>query len=348
MSDNKGTTLGIIALIIALTGVGLFAYDFFFAPKPGATGNPNTSSEIYNCTSSIEVQNALASIGSGKGTILITEDISISETIEINGGGEYIIQGVDSITIEITWVGTAINITNVSSCILKDFIIDGSAINDYGTPMISINEIHNNPVLVRNVDFEGDSINEAYGLDFYSNNVIIEGCVFNYLRTGAYSYSADNCRFIQNTVTNSYDALYFVGTDSSTIDSNVVNTTTRGIMLGANSFGTTVVNNIVRYVGYSGIRLFYADWTVITGNSIIYSIGGGSNLAGIALDGGDNCTVSDNFIGMIDSGSSGAGISLSNYADYNTVYGNYLLNNFDGIVPGTGSGNVFYDNQITP
>ena len=47
----------------------------------------------YPCSTDIEVKDALDTIGTGYGIITITNDITLSNTINISGGGVYIIQG---------------------------------------------------------------------------------------------------------------------------------------------------------------------------------------------------------------------------------------------------------------
>jgi len=63
----------------------------------------------------------------GAGTIIITENIILSNTITISGGGSYIIQGISpSITIDCNGDRAAFTILMTKTCLIKDLTLDAA------------------------------------------------------------------------------------------------------------------------------------------------------------------------------------------------------------------------------
>ncbi|MFX1281409.1 MAG: hypothetical protein ACFFA3_18825, partial [Promethearchaeota archaeon] len=89
MGDKRSSVLGIIALIIGVSGLGIGLFTFL---------DPFAAEELkgieYPISSEEEILSALSAIGTGYGVITFTSNITLTNTITINGGGNYIIQGV--------------------------------------------------------------------------------------------------------------------------------------------------------------------------------------------------------------------------------------------------------------
>jgi len=134
---------------------------------------------IYYCSTETDINNALTAIGSNGGTIIIESgSISLTGTINISGGGSYLIigQGFDTI-IDCNGNRTAFNITSAASCILRDFKILCDDITDT-TGAIIINEGSDNKVVVDNVAVDGTGNGEdAYAIILTSDNNIVKNCI---------------------------------------------------------------------------------------------------------------------------------------------------------------------------
>ena len=78
MGKGKSAVLGIIALIIGMSGLGLGLYTFL---------NPQVIEESkgieYSVSSETQIRDALDAIGMGYGILTITNNITLSGTIEI-------------------------------------------------------------------------------------------------------------------------------------------------------------------------------------------------------------------------------------------------------------------------
>jgi len=117
MVENRSSLFGIIAIIIGASGLGLGVFSVVnFQVMEGPQGPPGNDGQDgidgtdgvngidapgFYCSSESEINDALIIIGTGAGTIWIIEEITLSGTININGGGSYKIMGLaPSITID--------------------------------------------------------------------------------------------------------------------------------------------------------------------------------------------------------------------------------------------------------
>ncbi|UCD01930.1 MAG: hypothetical protein JSV23_02610, partial [Promethearchaeota archaeon] len=199
MGANKSSSIGmVIALIIGAAGLGLGAYTFVqdmitegvqgppgedgIDGIDGINGTDGSDAPGYYCASSLEVQQALDSIGNGQGKIIITSDITLNGEININGGGTYIIQGQTSaITINSGGNWGSFNISNTLSCTIQNLQLNVSGVTSPFLAIIAIEEINDNPVYIDNLQFLGDSFKLSVGISIYSDNVRIKNCYFSQL-----------------------------------------------------------------------------------------------------------------------------------------------------------------------
>ena len=91
--------MSLIALIIALLVGGGFLYLFFTDSLRGPAGQSGISAPGYYCSSRAEVQAAINAIGAGKGTIIIIADFPVDVQINVDQGGDLIIEGYGTPTL---------------------------------------------------------------------------------------------------------------------------------------------------------------------------------------------------------------------------------------------------------
>lgn len=201
------TPIVILAVIMAAGALGLGLYNSF-APAAstagtdgedgddGDTGDDGDRAPGYYCSSGAEVQNAIDTIGTGSGTIYITEDIILSSTILVDQGGEYIIQGDGAITVDCGGDRSAFNITNVEICTLRDIKIIRQV--NSNESFLFINDTNNNPVYIQNVHIKA-RIGKGVIID--SDNVWIQNCYMIGLDKGIILKSnSELCHILDNTL----------------------------------------------------------------------------------------------------------------------------------------------------
>jgi hypothetical protein len=178
MAGNKSSLLALIALIIGASGLGLSVYSFM---NFQIVEEPNGIE--YPVSSELEIKSALDEIGIGYGIITITGNITLTDTIDINGGGNYIIQGVGA-TIKCASDQNAFDIKNASSLTIQNIKIDTTAITMSSLSIIQIDEAKDNPIYIKNVQIIGDDNTMGWGILINSNNVWISECYFYKVRAG--------------------------------------------------------------------------------------------------------------------------------------------------------------------
>jgi len=269
---------------------------------------------IYYCASEEEINDALTDIGTGSGTIYITENIHLVNTIEIDGGGSYIIQGVSPSTfINCSGDRTAIDIDITSSCILRDLTIHAQDLVTSTLPIISVTD---SLTQIENVKIFGDADRNGRGIYVNAQHVEISNCFITNVRTGIYAWSL------------SYDM--------KVTDNSIFYCDTGSVGHGIYLYGdrTICTNNLVQYCR-SGIFV-YADYSIIS-NNLVYS----SFLYGIQIYLRYNSISSNVVRGQsVDAGSTTIyGIRVGSNADYNVFSGNnvYYVRN-SGAGDGIGLG----------
>ena len=382
MRENGLKTIAILGIIIGAVGLGFGAFATWQVQTGGAEGDDGddgiTTTIItydnvieYPCSSEAAINNALTAIGTGYGIITITANITLSGTIEIDGGGNYIIQSAGAI-IKCASTKRAFYITNARSLTIQNIKIDTSDVTDQALSIIRIYEASDNPIYIRNVHIIGDS--NLYGNCIYiiSDNVWISECYFYKVRTPIYQMGGNSAHIHDNVIDNFYMVGMYVPGSNNIIDGNFINSTgtvgNSGIDIGGyqeynkisnnvikNIYGIgielygkyhTVQNNVIVSTGESGIFI-NDNYSIIVGN-YISNITYNADFGGIQVDSGSYNVIDANGVYYCDApgGSVGNGILIGTDSYNNTVVGNNCLFNespFDNLGDNTYlSGNQFF------
>jgi len=375
MVENKSSIFGIIAIIIGATGLGLGAFSAISLqvvegeqglPGDDGTDGINGTDGIdgidapgYFCSSAVEVQQALDSIGKGSGTIIITASITLPSKINISGGGSYVIQGQGAgttITCNGNW--NAFDITNATYCAIKDLKIISFHSIGLITAIMNITEINDNPVYIENIQIVGISSHNGYGIHIGSENVWISDCHISEAYKSIYQTSSigiahiydntilkcsygidingDNNHISGNSMEDAGEAIRIMGSYNMVTNNLIINSP-YGIQLFRDN-NTIKANNM--YSIDFGILSFDCNYNIISGNSVL-----DGRITGIFLE---NCTsnvISGNLISYIGSDGiflenctsnvisgnqisfgKGNGIYLYYNSDYNIISGNSIIN----------------------
>jgi len=345
MGKNTGAMLGIIALIIGAAGAGMGVFLYLNPQVEEVVVEEELNGMEYPVSSESEINNALDAIGTGYGIITITNNITLNGTIDINGGGNYIIQGVGAV-IKCASSQGAFNITDAGSLTIQNIKIDTTEVVTANLNIIQINEINDNPIYIRNAYIEGDSNTIGRGIYINSDNVWVSECNFDSLAYAIWQDGGKKAHIDDNVIN-------YVGTGgirltgiSNFVESNLItNTGLYGIWTESTSSYSTISNNIIYFFDQWGIRIS-ADKNIITGNYIQWD-NDITESAGIYVDGSYN-TINGNGCFNIEILTIlyGFGIRIAAGSN-NTVVGNTCLFNemafYDaGSTDTYVSGNQFY------
>jgi parallel beta-helix repeat protein len=380
-NSGKSTFVVVLALLVGFSGVGLGAYSVFFqepiAGPPGVDGTDGvdgidgvdgtdgtdgvngTDGEdgagagepVYYCSSEAEINVALTAIGSGSGSITITQNIILTASIILNGNGGYIIQGVaPSITIDCNGDRSAIRIETTQSCIIRDLTIDATDVTSHTTNIIFVSDTY---TYIENVRIFGDGDREGRGIYIDCANVWVTNCFVTEVLYGIYGLigGAYYSHISDNTVTFCDDGSIghgiYLGGDYSTCDNNFIAYCQTGIY----SYGIqcAVSNNVLYDNALYGIWVYSAGATfsgnTIRGNNPISA----SNFYGIFLDSGaDYNVISGNLISdYVNSGAgTGMGVRINTAScDETTIVGNTILN-CDTAISDSGTNTFAINNNI--
>ena len=248
-----------------------------------------------------ELQDAIDSIETRAGTIIITNGtLSITATINVDGGGDYVItgEGVGSV-LETVGDITCFNVTSAKSCVLKDFKIDATSLTALLKEIINIDEGSDNKIICENLVITGDGTH-GLGVSLSSNNCLVTNCFFEKIKAGVFTSNSANNIISENICKNCDNGInnYF-GSDCI-ITGNVCSNNTIGIF-NDRSTDSTIVENTCNHNSRYGIFNYGSSDCTITGNAC-----NGNNLNDV---------------------SDGAGIHLTDDCDYNIVSGNSCNNN---------------------
>ena len=351
MGNSKSSVLGVIALIIGVSGLGLGTYTFVqdmitegIQGPPGEDGIDGIDAPGYYCASSLEVQQALDSIGTGYGIIIIMNNITLNGTIDINGGGNYIIQAAGAILKCASNQG-AFNITNVESLTIQNIKIDTTEVVTANLNIIRINEINDNFIYIRNVHIIGDSYTIGRGIYILSDNVWVSECNFYRLAYAIWQNGGRKAHIYDNYINSVGTGGIRLTGHSNFIDGNLItNTGLYGIWSESLSSYSCISNNVIYFFDQWGIRIS-ADKNIISGNYIQWD-NDITESSGIYVDGSYN-TIDANgcFNIQILSILYGYGIRIA-AGNNNTVVGNTCLFN-DVAFNDTGSTDTYvYGNQF--
>lgn len=364
MESNKLSAIAVIAVILGAIGLGVGAYSIISVQTGAIKGDEGDDGDDgaagittivyrteneYPCSSETDINNALATIGTGNGKIIITGPITLTSHIDIDGGGSYIIQGAGLPTIDCGGDRTAFNITNAKSCIIKDLIIEASYIVKKERSIILINETDDNPVYIENLQILGNIEQNGKGIYVESDNIWIYNCYLNQFRTGIHVNGSSNHKIYDNNIYNCSYAGIKIGdlgiwgssrSENITIENNLIRNVIKEIYYNAiHCFGATyitIANNIFRN-NFWGIAFYNTNYSLITGNIITGSTFSTAvaNNSGILLSGANYNTLTNNAIFDYHSlvgGLDGYGIIIGPIPTpgncvQNTVIGNTALDN---------------------
>ncbi|MBD3214294.1 MAG: hypothetical protein GF311_16915 [Candidatus Lokiarchaeota archaeon] len=301
--ENKGTIIGLIALVLSLGALGLASYNIF-VPQGQIDDNPQ-----YFCYSSTEVQNAIDDIGSESGTIIITKDITLSDTINIDQGGNYIIEGDGSIKISCGGNRTAFRVSNVETLTIQNLKIDASNLSTATLNIIYINDANNNPVIIQNVQIIG--IGLGNGIEIRSDNVWVQNCQLNALDKGIRLNGSNHNYITGNLIENL----------NGSVDG-------RGIILldaGKNTISGNIIDKVNGNDDGIGIYLIDANYNAIFDN-IISNLNGNDDAMGIFVSGSAYNTFGGNRFSNYNSGNYIYGVWLAIGSNYNAFNDNTFTN----------------------
>ncbi|MHA1111076.1 MAG: NosD domain-containing protein [Promethearchaeota archaeon] len=387
MANGKTQALIIASLVVGVLGVGMGTFVMVTelqTPGPegppglpgldGTDGNdgvdgidglngtdvPNT----YYCSSQQDIEDALSTIDTGNGHLIITEDIDLNSSIKIAGGGRYVIEGIGSVTLTLNISDETFLITDVESLVLRDLNIDTSYITAPSMQGINVTEMHDDPVRIENVHIQGGS---ARGIYINSENVWIENCIITDMFEGIILNSSAYCHIIDNTIARlrtvdwgAY-AMYLIDSSYNILSGNVIfdlNSAPAdtgyiyGIYLEGVSQSNVISNNML-YDFYSEGTFVYVIWcrpsasyNTISDN-VIYNVYTGFYVEGITLE-GDDTSITGNILEISASNPANCyGIYIKASGSYNAITGNVVnvMSVPNGIVD-SGSGNIIGNNVI--
>ncbi|MBD3255040.1 MAG: hypothetical protein GF383_08095 [Candidatus Lokiarchaeota archaeon] len=306
--------------------------------------NENINNEYY-CSTQSEIEQALININTGYGTIIITQDITLTSQIDINHAGNYVIKGSSPITLERSANDEIFSITNVQSLTIKDISIQVSGIISWETPIIFVDELQNNPIYIQNVKIAAND--RGKGIYIVSENVRVENCIIRDVNTGIHLYNeGDYCHITENSIydldstTGPIRGIYLQFSSYNTITGNIINdivstSTTgseivKGISLSSSSYNSITGNSIsdIHNLGTgwaTGISLESNHYSnTVSGNSIYDITSKSNNAIGIRLDRAYYSSINDNSINTINStGGDAYGLYLMD-CTYNSLSGNSI------------------------
>ncbi|MHA1112791.1 MAG: hypothetical protein ACTSRE_17015 [Promethearchaeota archaeon] len=323
MSNGKGTALIIAALVVGAAGlgVGIFSviqYELVEGPQgpqglPGLDGidgvngtdgvdgkNGTEIPNTYFCSSQQELEDAFLNISTGNGQIFLTDDISLSSSIEINGGGSYVIQGIGDVTISYSISDELIVVTDVQSLVLRDFSIDTSSITALDLQGVNITEQDNDPILIENIRISG-----GWGRGIYINseNVWIKNCLLTYMDKGIWLDSGSGyCHIKDNTLSHfgmsgvNPIGIRVVDSGYNVLSGNVIKDLNGypgdtgnmyGIYIEGSSLNNIVCDNILHdFSTLNNLVVIYvlpSAISTIIGNNVIYDIYTASTVYGMYI-----------------------------------------------------------------
>ena len=298
-----------------------------------------TNTEIeYRCSTGQEIQDAIDSIGNKSGIIrILIGTIQLSATININGGGDYDIQGEgEGSVIDCNGDRTAFNITSVRSCTLKNFNID---INDYTSVLqfaIDINEVGNHKIVCQNLHIYGDGTN-GVGIWNRSDKCEVISCIFTNIAIGVYMVGGNYCLATDN-YGNGLDSALIVLKDVGCIASNNI-AVSCGMSVNAENATYFILEGNVARNCYYGIRIVASSYGTIEGNNV-----SGSTSDGIELTDNSDRNLFD---GNALIGNGGYGINIATGCDNCVIGVNIYYNNTSGDINDNGiDTRLFGDNTV--
>ncbi len=343
-AKGQMTALLVVALIVGGGGLGFGVFSLMkegvqgpAGPQgqtgpQGPPGNDTNQGLVYYCASTEAITAALATIGTGIGTIIITQNVTLNAMIQVAGGGSYVIEGLaPGIAIECT-PARGFNISSVSSCILRDLSI---FVEQFAVPMeLAGVFVWDSFVTLDNLHIDGSRGSlEWTGIWVNTTDVWISNCYMIDLTCGIWcSPSSNSIHISGNTIVDCSAPIQLEG-NGITCESNFI-TSYHGqshgiVVVGANN---TIANNVLGW-----IVCFGCTNCTLTGNTIAgYTTNQLGNNTGIeVLNGASSNIFSGNMVSAFynTQGSyEGHGIYISDATCVNNaVVSNSFLYNEDNI-----------------
>ena len=316
-----------------------------------ANGNDNNWKDVgsrtvikYYVQTGEELQDAIDSIGTGAGTVIINNGtLTLTATITILGGGDYIIEGegVGSV-IDCGGNRTAFNITNANSCVIRNLKIDADDHTANFTDSITVNEGSDNHVVIEHVSVVNpNGAKYGRGVHIMSDNCVVQNCTINKTYIGIQVDGIHNLVLNNNITATGNSGISVLGDDNEIIGNDCNNNDISAIKL-LSCDRNIVSNNNCNYNGSAGqgIYLSASDENIIIGNQCSGNFARGIHLTQSSYNNiiGNNCNGND-----YDQVNDGGGIWISTNSDYNIVSGNMLYDNVN-IGAGTSFGINIFDN----
>ena len=327
VNDNNNTGAGI--------GYGIFIATADCNENVVAANNANgndidyqdsgTATTItYYVQNTDELQDAIDSIGTKAGIININASFTVATTINIDGGGSYIIQGEGSnSTLTTNDNITCFHITNARSVLFENFKIDVSAWTVAGRDqeIIEINEVADNLIIINNVTIQGNDF--GYGIEANSKNVQIKNCRIDDLFYGLLLRD-DNCLASENIIDSCNSYGMDITGDYCSISHNTITNCKQGIQLNGCNYVGVDSNIITGSLIIAGIYIFNLTGANISNNLVSGMVNG----SGIILDDVNSSTIIGNICDNNDGSSVNelGAIIIGDTSSYNHITANTCIN----------------------
>jgi len=286
---------------------------------------------VYYVNNATDLQDAIDSIAGKHGIVNINAGTTtLTQAIDIDGGGSYIIQGEgDNSIIDINGDWKAFNITSAISVTLKNFKIDATDLTTATKEIIDVTEATNYRVNIEHITIAGDGTN-GYGIECNSQNVVITECDISSVKYGVV-LATTRCTVSECKFTSCATAGIYVTSNYNIISNNTITTSADGIYLSSANNNTISDNNITACT-LDGIYLTASTKNSITGNTCDSNVSNTANpQAGIYLTAvSSNNTVNSNNSTSNTNSGAGSGYGILIYTANclrNTVNGNTCSSN---------------------
>ncbi|MBI5000119.1 MAG: right-handed parallel beta-helix repeat-containing protein [Euryarchaeota archaeon] len=169
-------------------------------------------------------------------------------------------------------------------------------------------------VIIKNQDVSSSN-HSGFGISVaFSTKIIVENNIASYNSYGIHIQNSSNNVIQNNTISHTYDGIQVIGSNNNIINGNIVDNNNEGIGL-TDSNGNTIVNNM-----------------------------GSSNWAAIYLHSSSYNNISYN---TASNSLRNNGILIQWSSDYNMLYKNTILDNFEGIAIWGSSNNLVSNNMVS-
>ena len=274
--------------------------------------------DVWLVSTPAELQTAIDTIGAGAGIIILKSGtFTLTNTISVDQGGSYIIEGSGNGTIfDCNGNRSTFSIANTTGCVLRNFKIDATSLTNTLEEIINVNETSDNKVKIDNVTIVGDG-SHGVGIELNSKNCELINCHIEGCNSGI--HIKDDNHIIMNNYILSNDTYSIIsdnGVDNVIIKGNTIYESNNCIFLYGNTKFIISENIVLGKVSYNNIRLYNCSYCVVSGN--ICSIAS----YGIYLEDSDYNIINNNNCYLC----TGFGIVLWDNCSYNTICGNGCFN----------------------